>query len=306
MLTIVLAVLGAIGSVVAVVAYLDARASKRVKRLAWEATPSVPLAAASRTETDYKLSILYERSDAKPEVIDSADVTYVRFANLGKEPIRKEDIAPASVFRLEIKYEAEGHGRPLDVSVAASSREVVQLKIGHLSAAGDIATVSVAFDFLDYQDGGVLRVLSNGAPDGVRMKGDIVGMPHGLQEWNSFQGTSTEVKGWGVAGWALAEAIAFGALGLLFREVTGGWTGVWLLLLPPVAFVAVLIFCLLVAGGPSAYKRRRLRFPKSLAIPSHFGFAAMMGPDGEYMLRRQRPPPKSSNHGDVKTNTEAP
>lgn len=288
MLTAVLAVLGAIASVVGIVAYLDARTSKRIKRLVWETIGSVPLAAASQTETetDYTLSILYERPSTQPEIITSADVTYVRFANLGKEPIRGNDIAPANPLRLEIEQNTDGRGRPLDVSLAASSREVIRLNVGALERGEPSSTVSIQFDFLDHQDGGLFRVLSSGPPVAVCVKGDIVGMPQGPEEWNPYGKEPKEVRGWEAVLWVIPQLLALAGLGLLFREVTGSWTGVWLLLLPPIVFVVVVLLCILVAEGPTAYKVRRLGFPKSLEIPAHFGFSMMMGPGGERLIRR--------------------
>lgn len=173
---VVLGVLGAIGSVIGIVAYFDARANKRVKRLVWEKTTSSPLAAASKAAGDYKLSILYEQPDMAAQVIDSADVSYVRFANLGKEPIRRDDIAAANVLRLIVAEKEDGLGRPLDVAIAAASRDVIRVGLGVRALDSPVTSVCVDFDFLDFEDGAVIRILTNGLPADIRMEGDIVGM----------------------------------------------------------------------------------------------------------------------------------
>jgi hypothetical protein len=289
---VVLGVLGAIGSVIGIVAYFDARANKRVKRLVWEKTTSSPLAAASKAAGDYKLSILYEQPDMAAQVIDSADVSYVRFANLGKEPIRRDDIAAANVLRLIVAEKEDGLGRPLDVAIAAASRDVIRVGLGVRALDSPVTSVCVDFDFLDFEDGAVIRILTNGLPADIRMEGDIVGMPQGLHEWEGSQGSETEIRGWAVFAWAAAEVLAFSGLGVLFRTLTGGWTGVWVLLLAPLVFVVVLLLFMLATEGPSAYKRRRLRFPRSLAIPHRFAFDALFGADGPYVLRPVPRPPK--------------
>src|SRR4051794_24500806 len=112
MLAWLLTLIGVVGSLVGVWAFIDARRSRRMKLLTFEQSPPFPLATARGHSTDYELSIHY-KSDAGDEVVEAAFVSYLQFANFGREPIRREDIAPSNPLRVEITG-----GRVLDISLS--------------------------------------------------------------------------------------------------------------------------------------------------------------------------------------------
>jgi hypothetical protein len=91
---------GLIGGVVSVAGLLCAiyyaRKSRRVKMLVYDTSWSVPLATAQSPEDEYSLSVIFRRKGEAEERIANAHVRFLRFANLGKEPIRRSDIAPAN------------------------------------------------------------------------------------------------------------------------------------------------------------------------------------------------------------------
>jgi hypothetical protein len=114
-------------------------------------------------------------------VIESAYVTYVRFANFGKEPIRSADIAPANPLRIDVAMpKGDDGGDVLDNTLEAASREVIGLRVGNVITFKKLTRAKLEFDFLDLHDGGVVRILSSGRPDSVSMTGDIIGMPTGI------------------------------------------------------------------------------------------------------------------------------
>jgi hypothetical protein len=271
MIAIGLAVLGAVGALIGIWAFVDARRNRRVKLLAWEPTFTRALASASKADRDYKLSILYERPGQQPEVIEGAYATYVRFANFGREPIRRADIAAANPLRINVKMGDDSAGEVLDISLTSASREVIRLAVGSVVRADNSAHADIEFDFLDHHDGGVVRVLSSGRPKSTVMSGDIIGIPAGL--------TRSDVplaKGpWGKIGfglWAVAELCALALIALLFKRQTGGWGDVWVLALPPLAFVAIVIATAIISDSVWPTARSKRKFPSALALPkgAHF------------------------------------
>jgi hypothetical protein len=260
MLLAALGIVGSIASVVGVYALYDARKNRRVKLLAFERTGSLPLAAASSVERSYKLSIHYRPPDAEDdEEIEAAYVTYLRFANFGKEPVRREDIAPASPLRVEITG-----ARVLDISLSSIRREVTRLhveppRIGELEASAN-----VTFDFLDYHDGGVIRILSTGRRCKAELAGEIIGMPGGI-----LRSDEAPARGlWGKLGfglWLAAELAAFGGAAYVVNVVAGSWSDAWLLLLPLVAFLLPVVGAFLVSETvwPSGVRK----YPDELSNP---------------------------------------
>jgi hypothetical protein len=272
MLVIALTALGAAGSIVGIWAFVDARRNKRIKLLAWERARAASLASASRADSDYKLSILFERPGSEPEVIEGAYATYLRFANFGREPIRRGDIAEANPLRIEVEV-PEDKGRVLDIYLAASSRDVIKLELGGLVNSGGVARAAVEFDFLDHEDGGVVRVLSSGWPKSVKLKGDIIGMPDGLTR-SDVAAPATHWTTIGLSLLGLAEVGAMVLSVVWFHRVTGVWADAWLLLLPPGLAIVVLF----LGGGVAAlaFPRRPRKFPTELALPSWYGFRQYM------------------------------
>lgn len=267
MLGTILGIIGTVASLVGLYALYQARQYRRVKALIYEGSEAIPLATASGIERDYELSIHFRPRGASPtdeEVIDGAFVTYLRFANFGKEPIRAEDIPAANPLTIR----ATGD-RVLDISLSASRRSVSRVQIESVSFGDDLSEAALKFDFLDYHDGGVIRVLSAGPHVEVSLTGDIIGMPAGIGRAET-EGKTVEVKGWGLAAWATGELVAFGIAAYLIKLATGSWVNSWLLVVPIVAFAVPLILALVA----SAALHRGRSFPDELRLPTwaYLGF----------------------------------
>lgn len=133
----------------------------------------------------------------------------------------------------------------------------------------------MTFDFLDFQDGGLVRLLTTGRPERLVLAGDIIGMPAGIRH-TAETGAPRIVR---VIGWAAAIAFEVSAIALMalaFRWAVGEWTSVWILLLPPIALLAPLIISPLVADAVSP--RLEPRFPREL-LPCGLRFRSFPHPD---------------------------
>src|SRR5689334_15460135 len=119
-----------------VYALVVARRSERRKILACDISPSVSLVTIVPDQAGHRLSIIYEREGAAPVNINGAYLHFVRIANLGKEPIRREDLATSDALQLEI-HEA----KVLDIAVASVSRQVINFA---LSPLDETDTISIA------------------------------------------------------------------------------------------------------------------------------------------------------------------
>ena len=266
MIALTLTILGAVGSLVGLLAYVDTRRSRRVKLLAYEHTSPFPLATARQHASDYELSIHYKGADGEEEeVIEAAFVTYLRFANFGKEPIRAGDIAPTNPLRVEV----EGV-RVLDIALAGTRREVNQIELDAPELNPEISKANIKFDFLDLQDGGLIRVLSTDRDAKIQLVGDIIGMPEGI--------TRTDqpiAKGpWGKIGfgvWVLAELAAFAVVMYIYRSVQGSWSHVWLLALPFVAFLLPAFGALIASETIWPTRVRTRPYPEELRPPRWLG-----------------------------------
>src|SRR5438128_241706 len=131
---------------------------QREKLLAYDRGIShLPLVSA-RSLAAYKLSVVFEQEGGDEERITSAYVHFLRLANFGREPIRREDIAPHSPLRIEV------HGaRVLEVALEAVRRPVCNISVQREAPAeleAEAETATVEFDFLDHLDGGVFRILT--------------------------------------------------------------------------------------------------------------------------------------------------
>jgi hypothetical protein len=223
------------------------------------------VATAGSPDRDYSLSIHYRAANSdQEEVIEAAFMWYVRLANFGKEPIRREDLAPANPLRVEV----EGM-RTLDIGFATAGRDVTQVRLTEPEILEDRAVARIEFDFLDYHDGAVVRVLGTGPRAELRVVGDIIGMPSGIVCLDE-----TPTKTWwakvGFGLWILAEVLAFAAGAAVIHKVTGSWSDVWLLAVPVAAFFLP-VFLALALGDWWPPRAPRRKFPDRLALPRWLG-----------------------------------
>lgn len=272
-----IAVFGIIGSLVGVWAFVDTRRNRRVKLLAYEQTSPFPLAAARGHTTDYELSIHYRASDGSEEVIDAAFVSYLVFANFGKEPIRAQDIAPSNPFRIEV----EG-ARILDISLSGVHRDVNRISVRDIEL-GEVSSAMIDFDFLDFKDGALIRVLSTARSAKLKLIGDIIGMPEGIT-----RSDEPIARGpWGKIGvglWLFAEFAAIAASVYIYREVQGSWDNAWLLLLPFAALLLPGIGAIIASETIWPTRVRSRPYPKELSPPHRFSFRGLDPALGDAVL----------------------
>lgn len=247
-----------IGGIIYTIHY--GRRSQRKKLLVYELYRPIALAQAFSPEDDYKLSVLFQRKGSTAEKIESVFTTFLKFANLAKEPIRGSDIAPANPVRVNI----EG-ARTLDIQVAGITRSVNNVSLKKKVSKGEEASADVHFDFLDYRDGALIKILSVGNKGKISLKGDIIGMPEGIKnidEIGSKTKNSVQVSGWLTLGFVVAGLILSG---FAFYWVTGAWKNVWLILLP-IGVIIILIASVIIFES-WAWPRGRPSFPSSLDLP---------------------------------------
>jgi len=248
---------GIIGLVYTV--YYGKKALKK-KLLVYENSMAIPLAQAFSPENDYKLSVLFQRKGADEERIDSVYTTFLKFANLGKESIRGNEIAPANPVKINI----EGT-RTLDIQIAGITRKVNSVSLRNQVIEQERAAAEVYFDFLDNKDGALIKVLTVGNKGKISLSGDIIGMPEGIKNAGDTSGSSPE--GVSISGWAsiVVFIIALSLMALIFYWVIGSWTKVWLIVIPFVVLTLVIAVPILISSW--FVSRRRPSFPKSLDLP---------------------------------------
>jgi hypothetical protein len=261
----IVSIIGTLASLVGVYAIVDNRRNRRVKALAYEHTGAIPLATANRHEQDYELAVVYRPPGGQAEErIDAAYVTYLRFANFGKEPIRAADIAPANPLRVEVSGI-----RVLDISLSNTCRDVSQVKVDNPDLGDHGANARITFDFLDYEDGGMVRILTDGWGEEatVKLTGDIIGMRRGITRTDA-QRSHKEIWGKvGVGAFVASELGAFAGAAFLFRSADGSWDRIWLLGLPLAAFLAPLFATILISVTVWPTSTKPKRYPKALSLP---------------------------------------
>ncbi|MEW4490599.1 hypothetical protein AB1L42_21115, partial [Thalassoglobus sp. JC818] len=201
------------------------------------------------------LSVVYKPKAGRQKKMASVDVRFLRFVNLGREPVRGTDIAPTQPFRVVV-----AGVQALDIAIAGVSREVTNIRIANDEYGNDQSSAQIEFDFLDYNDGGVVKIVTVGSGGSVNLEGVVIGMPEGIKPIDRLQ-----IRGLRVAiGCAavILELAAIASVPLIFFWVTGSWANVWLMILPFFAMylpIVVLVMIWLIVTPD---------FPASLALPS--------------------------------------
>lgn len=260
-IAIIGAVVGAIGVVGTVYTIYSSRRNQRKKLLVYEISEPLALAQAYSPEGDYKLSVLFERKGSAAEKIESVFTTFLKFANLGKEPIRGSDIAKSNPIKVNIKGV-----RTLDIQVAGNTRKVNNVSLKNQVMRNEITSVDVNFEFLDYQDGALIKILSVGDESEISLTGDIIGMPEGIKNIDEIKPRINIVENI-VSGWVVLGAEIAGLIlsGFIFYWVTGSWKNVWLAFLPLGIAISLIIILLWVSDW--SWPRRVPSFPRSLDLP---------------------------------------
>jgi hypothetical protein len=238
--------------------YYARRQGQKQKLLAYHPGISRWPLVSTRSLAAYRLAVVYTRTGGVDERIEAAFVHFLRFANFGREPIRREDIAPHN--RLHIEVEGT---RVLDFAVEAVRRPVCAIAVEQDIPLRGFEEATIDFDFLDYHDGAIVRILTTSRPERIELVGDIVGMPAGIVRADEFR--KRPFLNW--AGGILSAVAVLGVLGLtavIFRWVTGSWSNAWLLALPLVGLVLLLV--LIIVISETIWPKSGLQFPKELAM----------------------------------------
>ena len=124
----ILGIIGIVGGIIGIlgIAYTIYYGRKNQKRkfLVYSNSPPIPLAQAFSPEDDYKLSVVFERKGSHEERIESVYTTFLKFANLGREPIRGSDIAPGNPLKVQVE-----DARTLDIQIMGITREVNNIQL---------------------------------------------------------------------------------------------------------------------------------------------------------------------------------
>jgi hypothetical protein len=282
-----------IGGVILAIYYGRLQGS-HIKLLAYQATVAPFPVASSTSLEEYNLALMYEPHEGEPREIESAYAQYLRFANFGHEPVRREDIAPANPLRIEV-----AGADVLDVSVEASHRDVCRVSLGPFEPKEGTTSLAVEFDFLDYRDGALIRLLTTSSPDRVALVGDIIGMPDGIKTVDELRGRRSL---WGPTGTVLAILFEIGSLVLtafVYRWVLGEWNSVWLMALPLVALLAPAAVSLFISE--KLWPKPGPRFPSELLprgyrhLPVAMQTALIDEDFGGFVLTAPRPEPSAGD-----------
>jgi hypothetical protein len=275
-----LTILGVIGSVVGVLAFFDARRNRRIKLLMYEQTAPFPLATTRGDDNDYELSIHYKRGDGGEEVIDAAFVTYLVFANFGKEPVRAQDIAASNPLRIEVE-----DTRVLDISLAGSHRDVNGIHLSSANLGDQTSSAEIKFDFLDYRDGGLIRVLSTGRAKKLSLRGDIIGMPDGMARSDQPRAQGP----WGkmlFGFWLFTQALALAAVAYVYKQVENSWDHVWVLVLPFAALVlpgVCVVGAVMLSDAIWPTRTHSASYPQELSPPGWIRRAMRIPPEEDVL-----------------------
>ncbi|MFA5065074.1 MAG: hypothetical protein WC566_06385 [Dehalococcoidia bacterium] len=253
-------IFGIIGIIALIYTIYYGRKGLRRKLLVYENSISLPLAQAFSPEEDYSLSVVFQRKDSIEERISSVYTTFLKLANLGREPIRGLDIAPTNPINVNV----EG-ARTLDIQISATTRKVNNVSIVNRRMDDNDSSAEIKFDFLDYQDGALINILTVGNKGKIWLSGDIIGMPEGIKNFNEEPGKEsggTEISGWAFIIMLLIVGVVSA---FIYYWVVGSWTNVWLVfIILPILLISVAAFAIV----PEWIRPNRTpSFPETLELP---------------------------------------
>lgn len=253
-------VFGLIGLVGLIYTIYYGRSGIKKKLLVYEITRPIAIAQAFSPEDDYTLAVVFQKKGSPVERIESVYTTFLKFANFGKEPIRGSDIAPTNPIKISI----EGT-RALDISIAGFTRKVSNITLKNQIVGDTQASANVDFDFLDFQDGGLVKILTVGSKGKISITGDVIGMPDGITDVEKFNPKHRERIT--DKSWFVLSVLVLGLIlsGLIYYWVTRTWVNVWLLIVPVGIFV--LEMAIMITSESWSWPRTKLSFPTSLDLP---------------------------------------
>lgn len=277
---------GAVGILGFGFAVYTARRSERRKLLTYGIRHVLPLANVFPNERP-RLSVVYEASGAAPVQVRGAYLIGFAMANLGREPIRRADIAESDPLRLEVRG-----SRVLDISEPETTHPAMRLTIEPPQVAEDgTSSARISFDHLDYFDGASVRILTEDHTVDVRLAGYIVGMPDGIKHVSELGPRKLRsFTGLVLSGLLYIAALAGAAW--LFNTFVRDWSLWWVLLLPiGVLFLpAVLIIFASLTFWPAP-----IHWPHKLGRLPDWPLRGHRGPHYPLLDHSVVPPPAAPN-----------
>lgn len=238
------------------------RKSRLQKLLVFDVSPPVPIADVIKGQGDYKLQVVYQEGNESPRFVEKAFIRYLRFANLGRIPIKKEDIASTDPLLVHV-----ADAELLGISLSHVTRDVPGIRLGEIRHEDQQTVVTVYFEFLDYQDGAMVQIVTESDKYQASLIGTVIGMPRGIKKAKEVP-YSQHITGLGCIVPLSIQVAALTSAPFLYRYITGSWEYAWTLLLP-IAAIAVpfaLFLAALFMSGP----REEFKFPDSLFPPDWF------------------------------------
>jgi hypothetical protein len=257
---------GIIGTVITIASFVYAiiitQRSKQAKNLKYQRLPPSPIAGAISKESGYSIKIVYESPHKSTKTVDSVFVQYLRFTNFGKVPITKNDSAKGDPLRVEVKG-----GKVLDITLANATRDVCRISLGAASQSADKIVANINFEFLDYLDGGLVQVVTEGEHSQASLCGTIIGMPQGLIKEKGGK-TSIGLSDPGCIVPIIIQVCALIAVPFIYQQLNGSWDGIWFLLLPVAALILPIAFT--IPFLILIMSRKGVNFPERLSPPSWY------------------------------------
>jgi hypothetical protein len=239
------------------------RVTQREKRLVYEVLKPISIAEVINGSSGYSLKVIYQQRGQEDVYVDKAFLYYLRILNTGKEAIKKEDIPKGDPLTLVLTNE-----KILDVALVNTTNETCRVSLDNGERFHTRSTITLSFDFLDYQDGMLIRVISYGNKLNISLTGTVIGMPGGairLKEVSVRQ----EITGLGCI---IPIIVTIGLLAytpFIYNKIMETWDNVWIIFLPIVMLlVSSLLFAL--AAMIIFRPKRNVRFPSQLAIPDWY------------------------------------
>lgn len=257
-----LGIAGGVASVLGLlIAYAVLRRGERQKILVYDNTPPVALASIFPQRTEHRLSIVYERSGKEPVTVEGVYAQFVRLANLGRETIRRDDLVDSDPLRLEVSGAAV-----LDIAKAGVTRDVIDFQVSAFREHGESTTSLLTFNFLDFQDGALIQILTDRRYVDIRIEGTVIGMPQGIRR--SGESTLSGVRAFAAFGFiGLLYTAAIAAAVYVFDQAVDDLSLLWVLLIPlAVLFLPGIVGALAIAAvSPSGVK-----WPSAIRFPGWF------------------------------------
>jgi hypothetical protein len=112
--------------------------------------------------------------------------------------------------------------RTLDITLSRASRPVARVDVANMYLVKEHSHADLTFDFLDFRDGGVVKIVTEGGKGKITISGDIIGIPEGIRHCDEIRplGLSNKIEG------ALVTLSVDSGLLLVpfaYRWITGSW-----------------------------------------------------------------------------------